>query len=153
MKRGSPAAVCAKAVPVYRSLFAKLFWMMGAKVLGGEPAGRGVQPTLNHPTVRAAAEAAGVAERTIYRWFEEPAFAEAYRKARRRAFAQAIALTNKYAPLAVQNLAKIANDPGAPHAARVSASSAILKFSRESIELDDLAERVAQLEAAARNTA
>jgi hypothetical protein len=39
-------------------------------------------------------------------------------------------------------------DTTAPHASRVSAAASILKFGRESIELDDLAERLGALEAA-----
>ena len=101
---------------------------------------------INHPTVRLAAEAVGVSEKTMYRWLGDPEFAREHRKARRLAFTQAITLTNKYAPMAVQTLAKIASDPSAPHAARVSASAALLKFSRESIELDDLAGRLDDVE-------
>ncbi len=107
----------------------------------------GLTALLNHPTVRDAAKAVGVDERTLHRWLDEPAFARAYRKARRQAFSQAISITQRYAPLAVQTLAKISNDQSAPHAARVSASTALLKFSRESIELDDVVERVEALEA------
>ena len=102
---------------------------------------------INHPTVRLAAEAVGVSEKTMYRWLGEPDFAREHRKARRLAFTQAITLTNKYAPMAVQTLAKIANDTTAPHSARVSASAALLKFSREAIELDDLAGRLDEVEA------
>lgn len=101
---------------------------------------------LAQPTVLRAAEAAGVAESTMHRWLCEPAFASAYRAARRRAFAQAVAVTGRYAPLAVQVLAKIMADERAPHSARVQAAQAILKFTRESLELDDLAERVEALE-------
>lgn len=103
---------------------------------------------LNEPTVAKAAAACEVGERTLYRWLDEPPFSAAYRKARREAFAQAIGLVRKYTPLAVNTLAKILVDPVAPHSARVSAATAMLKFSRESLELDDLAARVAALEGA-----
>jgi len=101
---------------------------------------------LAQTTVAKAAETCGVPERTLYNWMDEPAFSTAYRKARRQAFRQAIALTNRYTPMAVNTLAKIFNDPAFPGAARVSAASAMLKFSRESLELDDLAERIEALE-------
>lgn len=101
---------------------------------------------LNEPTIAKAAAAAGVGERSLYRWLDEPEFAAAYRKARRQAFSQAIALTQRYAPMAVQVLAKVASDASATTAARVSAATAILKYGREGIELDDLAARVEQLE-------
>jgi len=43
-------------------------------------------------------------------------------------------------------------DPAANFSARVSAANALLKFARESIELDDLAERVKALEKAQAKT-
>ncbi len=101
---------------------------------------------LNQPTVQKAAEQVGVSDRTVYRWMDEAEFSDAYRRARRQAFSQAIAMSQKYAPLALQALAKIVHDEGKPCSARVSAASAILKFSRESLELDDLAARLAALE-------
>jgi hypothetical protein len=102
---------------------------------------------LNEPTVKSAAEKAGVGERTLHRWLDDPAFDAAYRKARRQVFSQAVSLSQKYAALAVNCLGKMINDPSAPHSAKVQASQAMLKFSRESIELDDLAQRVATIEA------
>lgn len=73
-------------------------------------------------------------------------FAKAFRKARREAFSQAIAACQKYTPLAVHALAKIVTDGSVQASARVSAASALLKFGRESIELDDLADRIDTLE-------
>ena len=101
---------------------------------------------INQPTVVKAAEESGVPQRTLYRWLEDPVFDAAYRKARRQAFSQAISMSQKYAPMALQALAKIVHDESKPTSARVSAASAILKFSRESLELDDLAARLAALE-------
>jgi len=46
----------------------------------------------------------------------------------------------------VHTLARIMADPSVPPAPRVAAATALLKFSRESIELDDLAQRVEALE-------
>ncbi len=102
---------------------------------------------LNAPTVRQAAQVAGVGERTLHRWLvEDQAFIAAYREARRVVFAQAIAQTQRLLPLAVNTLGQIMADKSAPHSARVSAATAVTKFSRESIELDDLAERLAAIE-------
>lgn len=109
---------------------------------------KGVIALLHEPTIAKAAEAVGISETTMHRWLKDPAFGRAYANARRDAFRHAIALTQKYAPAAVQTLMKVMQDPAAPHSAKVSASTALLKFSRESIELDDLAARVEQLEQA-----
>ena len=38
---------------------------------------------MNDPNIKRAAEAAGVGERTLHRWLDEPAFIAAFRRARR----------------------------------------------------------------------
>ena len=49
-------------------------------------------------------------------------------------------------PHSVQTLVQIMTDKAAPHSARVSAAGLMMKFGRESIELDDVVERVERLE-------
>lgn len=107
---------------------------------------KAIAALLTEPMIKKAAETAGVGLRTLTRWLTQPEFKRAYREARKVAFMQAIALTQRYTPLAVHTLAKVMNEPNAPYAAKVSAAAAILKFGRESIELDDLAHRVEVLE-------
>jgi hypothetical protein len=104
---------------------------------------------LNEQTLSRAAEVAEISQRTLYRWLRQPEFSRAYRDARREAFGQAIGLTQRYAPLAVNTLAQVMMDQTAPHHAKVSAATSLLKFGREGIELDDLAARVETLEQAA----
>ena len=120
----------------------------GSGVVTGEQE-KAILALIEQPTVPKAAEVAGVAISTIYRWLKEPVFAEAYREARRESFRHAISLTQRYAPAAIQTLMKVMQDPSAAHTAKVTAATALLKFSRESIELDDLAARVENLERAA----
>src|SRR5690349_114005 len=91
---------------------------------------------LTEPTVEKAADAVGVNRRTLYRWLDDAAFKAAYRKARRQAFSHAISLCQKYLPHAVQTLLKVMAKEDAPESARVSAATALMKFGRESIELD-----------------
>jgi hypothetical protein len=110
---------------------------------------RAVAALLTEHSVERAAASARVGTRTIYRWLDEPDFAAAYRRARRKAFGQAIALTQRYAPLAVNTLAKVMMDDSAPHNAKVRAAATMLKFGRDGIELDDLAARVEELETVA----
>lgn len=124
--------------------------MSGQSVSGLTPKQeQAIVALLNEPTVSRAAATLGMNERTLYRWLETDAFGRAYRRARREAFAQAIALTQRYAPAAVHALAKIMGDEKATYASRVSAATALLRFSRESIELDDLAARIEALESQA----
>jgi hypothetical protein len=80
---------------------------------------------LNHPTVKAAAEAIGVSEWTVHRWLDEPAFVGAYRRARRQAFTLAVALTQRYAPMAVNTLANVMNDATALRAAAAKVARAL----------------------------
>jgi hypothetical protein len=101
---------------------------------------------MHEPSVTRAAESVQVDPRTIYRWLETPEFAAAFRRTRREAFAHALAHTQKYAGMAVHALAKVMTDANANPQARVAAASALLKFSRESIEVDSLVERIEQLE-------
>ncbi|MBN8597225.1 MAG: helix-turn-helix domain-containing protein [Planctomycetes bacterium] len=104
---------------------------------------------LSEPSVAKAAEIVGVSPRTVYRWLEEPEFSRQFRRLRRESFAQAIGFAQRYAPMAIGTLAKLMSDPSTPHASRVSAAAVLLKFSRDSIELDELVGRMQALEVAA----
>ncbi len=106
---------------------------------------------LHEPSVSKAAAAVGAGERTVYRWMEEPQFRDAYHRARREGFRQSVGLVLKYVPLAVQTLAQIMVDTTAPHTARVMAASYLLRYGRDSMEMDDLAARMQALENAARD--
>ncbi len=110
---------------------------------------RAIIALLNEQTISRAAAAAEVGQRTLYRWLRKPEFSRAYRQARREAFGQAIALTQRYAPLAVNTLAQVMMDDSAPTSSKVAAATTILRFGREGIELDDLAARLEALERAA----
>lgn len=101
---------------------------------------------MTEPTVTKAAARAGVGEATLYRWLREDEFQDAYRSARRDAFGQAIGRLQQIASNAVDTLAGIMADPEAPHHAKSSAAIAVLRFGRDGLELDDLAERVRRLE-------
>ena len=58
---------------------------------------------------------------------------------RRQAFQQSIAMCQRATPVAVQALYKIVTDTSMKASVTVAAATAIMKFGRESIELDDLA--------------
>jgi len=103
---------------------------------------------VNEPTIAQAAKTAEVGERTLHRWIREPTFSKAYRSARRESFSQALSLAQRYTPLAVNTLAKLISDSMTPASSRVSACMGILKFGRDSIEIDDLQARIENLERA-----
>ena len=108
---------------------------------------RAIIALLNQPTITAAADAADIGLRTLHTWLAEPAFSDAYRTARREATQQAIARLQQVSSDAVQVLADIMNDTSAPKTVRVSAASKVLDTAIKSVELDDLAARIAALEA------
>ncbi len=108
-----------------------------------------VMALLTEPSIAKAARTAGVGERSLHRWLRESAFMAEYRRARREAFSQAIGLTQRASASAVATLLKIMHDASATANARVAAASQVLKFARESIEVDDLAGRIEKLEGAA----
>lgn len=109
---------------------------------------RAVAALLNEPTIRAAAAALGVHERTLHTWLNEPAFEAEYRRVRREAVRHAVAQLQRHAAGAAAALGAIATDPREPTPARVSAAKAVLELALRAIELEDLDARVAALEAA-----
>ena len=110
---------------------------------------RAIAALLTAPSIQKAAEQSEVPLRTLNRWLTEPAFMAAYMRARREAFSQAIALTQKYAPAAVTVLARVMTDAASSASAKVAAAAQVLKFGREGIDLDDVHARLTALEARA----
>jgi hypothetical protein len=105
-----------------------------------------VEALLQQPIISRAAASVGIHERTLRRWMAAPAVHAALREARRASFGQAIGMTQSYAAVAVSALIKIVQDANASSSARVAGAAVLLKFGREGIELDDLADRIQTLE-------
>jgi hypothetical protein len=116
-----------------------------------EPQAKAIAALLQEPTMQRAADAAGVNVRTLQRWMKDEGFRRAWLAARRGAYGQAVSLTQRLAPMAVATFAQVMKDPAAPAAAKVSAATALLKFGREGIELEDFAARLEALERKAKN--
>src|SRR5262245_47727551 len=103
---------------------------------------------LSEPTLPTAAGAAGVGERTLRRWLQQPEFAGAYRDARRAALDAATARLQWAGAEAVETLREVAADKSAKASARVAAARAILEIAFRAQEAVELAERFEQIEAA-----
>ena len=103
---------------------------------------------LSHPTVEAAAKAVGIGRETAWRWRNDPAFAEQYRKATREATRHAAALLQAAAREAVATLRAILGN-GASEAARVSAARTTLDMALKAADLEDVQQRLDVLEQAA----
>jgi Helix-turn-helix of insertion element transposase len=108
---------------------------------------RALLALLEHPTLRDAAAAVGIGETTLWRWSQEPEFKTAYMSARREAVKQSIAHLQSATGEAVTCLRDVMKSTSASDAAKVSAARAVLEMAMKSVELEDLAERVKQLEA------
>jgi AcrR family transcriptional regulator len=101
---------------------------------------------LLHPTLDRAAEAAGVGERTLYRWLRESeAFTAEYRARRHQALDQATAQLATLAGEAAAVLGVLMLDPNTPHGVRGACAGRILDLALKS--RDEVSERLEALEA------
>jgi hypothetical protein len=110
---------------------------------------KAVAALLSNPTIKQAAEACGIGERTLHSWLDTLEFQRAYSKARREAVQQATARLQQYSSLAVTTLLEIMATKTNPAAVRLTAAKAVLEMAFRSVELEDLELRLAALEAKA----
>jgi hypothetical protein len=103
---------------------------------------------LVRPSIEDAARVAGVGEKTIRRWRQEPQFKAEYRKTRREAVSQTTARLQQATGAAGATVLKLMTDPNVPAAVRLRAAECVLDRAIKSIELDDIEDRVAELERA-----
>ena len=102
---------------------------------------------LDHPTIRDAARASQIGERTLYRWLaEDPRFKDAYAAVRRARLQQSIGRLQQTADDVVAALYQIVNDPDATSSSRVAAGKTLLTFLFKGVELNDLQQRLEALE-------
>jgi len=108
---------------------------------------KAISALLSEPSVRKAAEVAGIPERTIYAWLKEPQFDAAYRAARRASVSQATARLQYASSAAVSVLCHLMANNATHASIRLSAAKTILELSFKAID-DDLAARLDALEKA-----
>ena len=108
---------------------------------------------LTQRNIEEAARVTGIGSTTLVRWLQMPEFQAAYREARRAAFSQSIARLQQASSAAVSVLVKIMVDPDAPTSSRVRAADVVLERASKAIELEDLDQRIAQLEAMSKQRA
>ena len=102
---------------------------------------------LTQRNIEEAARVTGIGSTTLVRWLQMPEFQAAYRDARRAAFSQSIARLQQASSAAFSVLVKIMVDPDAPTSSRVRAADVVLDRASKAIELEDLDQRIAELEA------
>jgi hypothetical protein len=101
---------------------------------------------LQEPTQEKAARSIGISSVTAWRIMQTPEFMAEYRQARGDAVLQAHARLQHSSNVAVTTLLETMVDPKASHAIRLRAAEAVLDRACKSLEMEDLAERVCQLE-------
>ena len=109
---------------------------------------RAIVALLSHSTIKSAAKAIGIDDATLWRWLQDKEFHTAYMSFRRESVRQSIARLQQFSTEAVSTLRTIMKDKTAPASARVVAAKSIIDYSLKAVELEDLADRVAQLESA-----
>lgn len=107
---------------------------------------RALAALLTAPTAKAAAQMAGIGERTMKRFRAIPAFQRAYRMAQGEMVESAVCQSRQHLTGALSVLADIAADANAPPAARVSAAKASIELALKLGEQSDVLERLAELE-------
>ena len=104
---------------------------------------------LTASSMEEGAKTAGIGVRTLFRWLSDPFFSSAYREARRQAVQRATGRLQQAASDAVTTLRDVMKDPEAPAPARVNAAKSVLELAVKAVEVEDLAQRIEKLEAAA----
>lgn len=105
-----------------------------------------IMALLTAPSMKQAAEQAGIGETTLFRWLQNDDFQEAYREARHKALGNTIARLQQVSQQAVNTLQEVMIDETATSNSRVSAAKAVLELAFKAYELEDLAKRVEELE-------
>jgi DNA-binding transcriptional MerR regulator len=102
------------------------------------------------PTLGEAAQVCGVSERTLRRWLQDEIFAQRYRRERTRMLESAVNLLRRKSMAAVETLTEVADDKQSPAGARVSAARSLIELAIKGAEVQDLEERITELEQVAR---
>lgn len=106
-----------------------------------------ISALLSANTLEAAARKAEISKRTLLRWLDEPAFRDAYAKAKRDVLRTATAILTRDSGKAALTLTKIfSGKPKENLGPLVSAARATLRLALDSFVLEDLEERLRKLE-------
>jgi hypothetical protein len=105
---------------------------------------------LSHRTIDEAANAIGIAPRTMLRWLQIPEFRAEYLKARREVVSQALARLQQATGAAGVTILKLMSDPNVPAAVKFRAAEGVFALALKGIEVEDIDARLAALEEAAK---
>ncbi|HXP86861.1 MAG TPA: hypothetical protein VN841_19185 [Bryobacteraceae bacterium] len=104
---------------------------------------------LTRPSIEDAARVAGVGEKTLRRWIQEPEFKARYLRARRESVQQALARIQQATSAAGTTILKLMTDPSVPATVRLRAAECVFDLAVKGVEIEDIEVRVSELERAA----
>src|SRR6266853_6820701 len=104
---------------------------------------------LTHRSVEDAARAVDLNHNTLLKWLKIPDFVKEYRAARREVVNQSVARLQQATGAAGTVMLKIMADPNVPAAVRLRAAECVFDRAFKGVELEDIEERVSELERAA----
>lgn len=107
---------------------------------------KAIMALLAEPTIKQAAETAGIGETTLHRWLNEEDFSKAYKTARKNALGQTISRLQQVTTEAVDTLKDIMANKESPASSRVTAARTVLEMAFKAFEVDDLTEQLEELE-------
>lgn len=93
-----------------------------------------------------AARLVGISPNTLVKWMKDPEFDVSYREARRTVFGQSISRLVQASTAAVSTLLKVMVDPATPSSVKVRAADCVLCHSAKAVEMEDIEDRLAELE-------
>lgn len=108
---------------------------------------KAIEALLSSPSIRRAALTAHLGERTLYRYLSNDQFRAELRRRQDAVLSQVTSALVGLSGEAVEALHDVLNDAEASDSVRVRAALGWLKEKRETVELQDLVERVSALEA------
>jgi len=101
---------------------------------------------LTQPTKAKAAEAAGIAPKTLRTYLADPAFQAEYKKAFSGVVEDAVRLSQQSLSPALATLREIVEDSGLDAQPRIAAARSILEYSLKMTEQLDILDRLDELE-------
>jgi cytosine/adenosine deaminase-related metal-dependent hydrolase len=111
-----------------------------------------ISALLTRPSIEDAARVAGVAEKTLRRWMQEPEFNARYLRARRDGVYQSVARMQQATGAAGVTILKLMTDQNVPASVRLRAAEAVFVHAIKGIELEDIETRLSVLECATEET-
>lgn len=107
---------------------------------------RALSALLTSKSKKEAAQKAGITERTMRRYFENPEFCKRYREAFAQVVQDATRQAQQLLAPALSTLESVMADEDIPAAARVNAAKIALDYAVRLTDQNDLAERLTALE-------